>query len=366
MQQYGSDEELHALADRIKETLSGVDKLTDNQVLMFAQYCRVTDVNPWRGEAYPFIDSRGEFHIVDGYKALVRWAKRQAPYSDKYELVTEGLAKDDIGYRCWILRNDALPILTALVQSGLPGREAFEIAATSAIGVVTKNERWSRKYNKEISPPTGWTWDQVAQKRALKNALNLSHGAPSPQELAAGSWVVNDTQTLPEDWQQVTARMPAYEREAIAEGTAQLRKALEHSAQMQAQGFTAKQALEELGFEPPEWMTEEPTGDPFLNGDAQPVEGTESEPEPPAPRAMGLEGVDLDYVPEGIDDWGPRMWGKFYFEARKLGFANDHHVMGALGKVYKMDKWDESKAEGTYRTAWNLLQDYQRSKVEGK
>jgi len=105
---------------------------------------------------------------------------------------------------------------------------------------------------------------------------------------------------------------------------------------------------------------------PDLDYDGQPLNEAESVEQPPAPRAMGLEGVDLDYVPEGIDDWGPRMWGKFYFEARKLGFANDHHVMGALGKVYKMDKWDESKAEGTYRTAWNLLQDYQRSKVEGK
>jgi len=77
---------------------------------------------------------------------------------------------------------------------------------------------------------------------------------------------------------------------------------------------------------------------------------------------MGLEDADLDYVPAGIDDWGVRMWGKLYFEAKRLGFSNDFHVQGALAKVYNLDKWDESKAEQSYREAWHLLQEHQRSK----
>jgi hypothetical protein len=56
---------------------------------------------------------------------------------------------------------------------------------------------WSSKYDKPIDPPVGWTWEQVARKRAL----NLSHGAPSPREIAARSWRIGDTDTIPDDWQ---------------------------------------------------------------------------------------------------------------------------------------------------------------------
>jgi len=261
--QYGTDDEVRSLAARIKKTFPGGDKLSNFQLVAFAQYCRVTDVNPWRGEAYPFVDYRGQFHVIDGYKALVRWAKQREPYSERYEILKDEVGEGDIGYRCSILRHDAIPLMQSLIQAGMDAKAAFDIAATSAVGVVTKREMVSRKTGKPIDPPTGWTWHERARTRALKNALNKSHGAPSPKELAEGSWMVNGTKTVPDDWKLVTAKTPRYEREAIAEGTAQLRLAHENAQREMAAGKTADDAMIELGFD--EWVG--PAGDPFLNGD---------------------------------------------------------------------------------------------------
>jgi hypothetical protein len=82
----------------------------------------------------------------------------------------------------------------------------------------------SQKYKKAISPPKGWTWQQVAKKRALKNTLNLSHGAPSPREIAAESWIIGGTKTTPADWDECTPQMLPQARERLAALTAQERQ----------------------------------------------------------------------------------------------------------------------------------------------
>lgn len=218
--EYGSRDDVAALSRRIRSMMPGGDKLTPAQAMAAAQYAILVDANPFRGEIYAYPDKRSQLVLMDGYKLLVRWAKKQCPYSERYTRLPD-LSEGDIGYRCWILRNDARATLHDLVQAGATFQEAFEIAATSAVGVVRKHETWSAKYKKPINPPKGWTWDQVAEKRALKNALNRSHGAPSPREIARESWMVGQTETITSDWQECTPEMSQAARERLAAITAQ-------------------------------------------------------------------------------------------------------------------------------------------------
>lgn len=367
--QYGTDDEVDSLAERIKKTLPGGEKLTDFQLVAFAQYCRVTDVNPWRGEAYPFVDWRGQFHVIDGYKAIVRWAKQRAPYSDKYEPLTGEIGEGDKGFRCFILRHDAMPLMRELISAGMSSREAFEIAATSAVGVVTKQEMFSRKNGKPISPPTGWTWEERARTRALKNALNKSHGAPSPKEMAEGSWMVNGTKTIPDDWKALTSNMPTYEREAIAEGNAHHRASHERAVAAMQAGKTADDAMEELFgdyIDPEEHNGALVEGVPFLEGDFRgvPMDASAAEDLNEAQEDEAEKvAADLDYIPDWLDDDESRAgmwWGKLYHEAvQRLGYKNDHHVKATIEKVY-----GDTMIEATYRAAWVALVDHQRSKQD--
>jgi hypothetical protein len=212
--EWGDRTQIKALATRLQSLMPG--NLTQQQALSLAQYAAATDANPFRGEVYAYED-RGKLQIVDGYKLLVRWARRQCNFYSRYEPI-ENLQEGDVGARCWLLREDAKGMLQMLVECGATWREAFETAATSTVGVIRKAEMWSQKYNKAINPPNGWTWEQVAEKRALKNAINRAYGTPSPREIAAESWKVGALDTEPSDWvtDDVTPGMSGEERARLA------------------------------------------------------------------------------------------------------------------------------------------------------
>lgn len=199
--EYGDRQTIATFAKRIKAMLPGGKNLTETQAMALAQYAIALDANPFRGEVYGYADRHG-FHLVDGYKQLVRWARQKCAYVESYKEL-DNLAEGSIGFRCYILRDDARATLRDLVDLGASFQEAFDIAATSAVGVVTKKDR-TTKAGKESPPPTGWNWEQVARKRALKNTLNLSHGAPSPSEIAA-------LRTQPpgtDDWTEIAEPLP--------------------------------------------------------------------------------------------------------------------------------------------------------------
>jgi len=205
-------EDITALANRLKAMLPG--SLSAQEALLLAQYSAAMDANPFRGEIYAY-QSRGKLVLTEGYKLLVRWARRQCNFSDRYDRLNGGeLEEGAIGFRCHILRDDARDTLKMLVEAGAPWKEAFDIVASSAVGIVTKSDMTS-KQGKPIPPPKGWTWNQVARKRALKNALNLAYGAPSPREIAAETWRIEDTLTIPDDWQD-TEKLNTAEAEANA------------------------------------------------------------------------------------------------------------------------------------------------------
>jgi hypothetical protein len=185
------------LGQQVKALLPGSKNLTDNQAISVANYAALTKANPFRGEVYGYQDKRGELVIVDGYKLLVRWAKSISDYDEDYgdrlPVGTEGIKEGDIGYRITIMRHDKKKGIREYTGMGATFKEAFDLVANKAVGIVTANET---KYQ----PPKGWSWDEVARKRALKNVLNRAYPMPSIEDLARLNWEVNGQETLPEDW----------------------------------------------------------------------------------------------------------------------------------------------------------------------
>ena len=212
LQEWGSYDEVLALGQRLKMLLPGGDKMSGEQAMAAAQYFMSIGANPFRGESYAYVDKRGKLVFVDGYKLLTRWAGRECPYVDRYVPMKEDEIGDgDVGVWCTVLREDKTEMMRELTKAGAPWGEAYGIAATKAGGVVRSGEQANR------NPPTGWTWLDVARKRALKNALNLSHGMPTMKELSKESWLVDNVETAPQDWEGIDPDIyrPDAEREAL-------------------------------------------------------------------------------------------------------------------------------------------------------
>lgn len=190
-EQYATDEQLNALAGRVKEVMPGGDKLSASSALATAEAAFLMDANFMMGDIYAYEDYKGKLVLVEGYKILVRWAQKVSGYSTSDRFLTEaerkaeGLKDGDIGVYLWLLRDDKREQVAEFTKLGASFREAFEMVAMRAVGVVAKGETWSAKYNKAVAPPVGWTWPQVATKRALKTAIRWSYGTPSPREMQA-------------------------------------------------------------------------------------------------------------------------------------------------------------------------------------
>jgi hypothetical protein len=187
---WGDRSEVAAAGRRIQALLPGGAKLTSNQAMGLAQYAMLTDANPFRGEVYGF-EQGGQLKLIDGYKLLVRWAKRQCEFTEKFttltaeELSAHGLTAEAVAAKCAILRDDKKEEVRFFVSCGATFAEAIEQSSVTAIGVVRAAEM-NGKFG-AVNPPNGWSWLQVAQKRALKNALNRAYGMPSPKEINAMS-----------------------------------------------------------------------------------------------------------------------------------------------------------------------------------
>lgn len=233
-QEWGDRMEIAAFGKRLQLMLPGGAQLTDEENMALAQYAKITDANPFRGEIYA-VKIRGKLAFIDGYKLLIRWAKRQCGFTtkdvewdaDKKKAMSVGQA--DIGYTVWLLRDDQKHLIREFVDLGASFQEAYGLVAQSASGVVLKdgdmtglNRQTNQVYN--IDPPKGWTWHDVARKRALKNAINIAYGSPSPKELARESWRVGDVETIAEDWDDVTGDMPPEVRKKVAYLTAKARE----------------------------------------------------------------------------------------------------------------------------------------------
>lgn len=269
---YGTAEEIEQYGNRLRFVLPGGEDLSPEGAVRAADYGKAIDANIFRGEIYAWEDHRG-LHIAEGYKLLVRWARRQSDFFDKDEELTgaeleeRGLdPAEDIGYRVWILREDKLPALERLAKV-VDFDKAYQMIAQSAVGVVTKKDR-TTKQGGDKDPPVGWTWHDVAIKRALKNALSKAYGIPSPREIAEESWMVGDVRTKAEDWREAYDGERPYTPEEQARLAAAVALERERKAEFDALTPEEKQARVEdnsralygdPGFE---GFGDEPKGEP--------------------------------------------------------------------------------------------------------
>jgi hypothetical protein len=338
--EYGDRQAVATFGKRIKAMLPGGDKMTDAQAMALAQYSMLLDANPFRGEVYGYTDSHG-FHLVDGYKMLVRWARKQCPYTETYKPI-EDLPQDAIGFRCYILRDDAKPTLREFVDLGATFDQAYELATVSAVGVVTKSDMTTKK-GTPMAPPAGWTWRQVARKRALKNALNLSHGAPSPREIAAQSWEVDGIKTEIEDWANVTPDMPVYEREAIAAGNARAREVPERASKLDIDANQAADALFDTDGQGIQHITA-----PDYSGHA--------------PDANVYE--DKQELGRDVSQLVPQDWHELYtMAAEQYNVTPNAHVQNIIRKVYPGFA-KRGQEQPSIVAAWNAFVEYEQSKAE--
>lgn len=176
--QWGDREQVIALALRFRTMLPKGHELSLAQTMAAAQHAMLTGLNPFRGEVYYYPGKGGTLAIVDGYKALTREASLECAY-DEID-VDMPLGPGELHHvKVTIFRHDRREQLEWYRDKGADFQTAFDLVSKSAVGVVTEAE-----VKKVGDPPQGWTWRQVAYKRALKTALNLSHNMPSIEDLA--------------------------------------------------------------------------------------------------------------------------------------------------------------------------------------
>lgn len=286
---WGSREEVKEIAARLKRFVPGTKNMNDDEIMAYAQLVHMTGLNPCSGELHGWDSKGGGRGILItklGYGILVRWAQSQEPFTTRFttKLNTE---TEDITARCQLLRRSDRQLLKQLLANDAPYREALDWATTEGIGIITKAERWSKKYKKWIDPPKSKSWEWKAEKRALEDAIRRAYGTPSTQELARQTWIVAGIATTPEDWKDVTPEMLPSERAATARHSAQLRLT---ATEREERPRSAAQDIAEL------------FGEEIVNGETgEIVEPPEPEPEETTPN--GLESLleEVNEVLFGLD-----------------------------------------------------------------
>lgn len=299
-------EELTELGHQIKTLVPGADKLSANQAISLGNAALLSGANPFRGEMYGYLDKNKNLQLVEGYKLLARWAKRISDYDDNYSdrlpVGIEGINDGDVGYRIVITRHDKRAGIKEYMKLGATFKEALDLVSTSAVGIVAKSETRN-------APPKGWSWDQVARKRALKNGLNLAYAMPSIAELAEETWMVGDVQTIPGDW----AGTEVYNSPNEAERHAQLA-----AEERQTQVKVAAMSDEDLAAYRQE--IDAATEVMSNNGDDDPLDGQGEMPDAMDPSSKFYAWIDS----QGID------------RAKAGPFLEDAHGdFGAALKVMK-------------------------------
>lgn len=284
----GEKEELIDLGNKMKALLPGGSKLSDTQAMSVGNYAALTRANPFRGEIYGY-ESKGQLVLVDGYKLLIRWAKKISDYDEDYgerlPPSVEGLGEADIGYRCKIMRHDRKAAIREYITMGATFKEAYALVANSAVGIVTANEI-------KNAPPKGWSWDQVARKRALKNVLNQAYAMPSLEELARLNWDVDGQETVSEDWAAPDTYRSTEEAEAHARLAAQERERQEKVAAMDDEERAAHKAEVKVA-----------TDLVYSNGDDDPLDlGEPSAPEREFWKCANSQGIERAMAGQFIQD----------------------------------------------------------------
>jgi hypothetical protein len=329
---WGDRETVIATGIRIKTMLPGGEDLSVPQALAAGQYAVATGLNPFRGEFYAMVDRKGDLKLIDGYKALTRWAESECPFDVQYRPQPTGPGEAH-NIKCIIMRHDRREQLNYYLEKGADFQTAFDLVTTSAVGVVMEDEtKWQDGNAKK--PPTGWTWKQRAEIRALKNALNRSHGMPTVAELARKSWEVAGILTKPEDWDGADDLKTPEERERYAEMSARNRETQEQWDVMtpEEQAARARDNSRLLYGED----IDDPYGDVIdavvEESEPHPVE-EKKEPEPPPAEEPPPEEEPVEEKPAMT--LGEALGTPLHTDTEKLGLKKGDYLVLAVRKDAK-------------------------------
>ncbi len=133
----------------------------------------------------PYLDDSGELRLRESYKLLVRWAQSICPFTYSQERTSDGEEGRPLAYMTYLIRNDALPLLVALIQGGQKPDEAYRFVAVPGRGEVAAHELIDSEGHTRETGLTSWNWDDIAKMRSMRTAISMAYGAPSLQEIAA-------------------------------------------------------------------------------------------------------------------------------------------------------------------------------------
>lgn len=225
---------IEAAVARMRVTVPGAQNMSIEHLTVIAQDSILYRTVPGRDMHY-FI-SKGQLQRIPDYKYLKNFAsfKEQMLSGDdsaviedscrpltEEEKATHGIEPHCIAAICRIVTARERRAFAEEVRRwkdiGFTVQEAMEAAketygelGTSAVGVIDPTEL--DRNGKPVEPPHGWSFLQLAEKLAFKNAVNRKYGQPTADEMQAMAYRMA-IKAMPQDWQNVDPTIP---REAQA------------------------------------------------------------------------------------------------------------------------------------------------------
>lgn len=250
---YGDKQALIELFDAVRKVAPWANSkqypMSDNEIALAVRRAVAMGLDPLnQHEVQIWKDKRGSVNFQPAYTLVTEWVKHfkgehtEPRYHrlDEDELKHEGLAKDDVAYRCTFMMKSDIPNLRTLIDAGFAPAEAREMLEVSGLGVATSFE-----YNGEYFAPAARSRSWKVEKRALTDAYRRKFGMPNRSEIEELRRILG-TNWVPEDWEGVEEVNPAQaatlaahrarhreHREAM-ETDAEYREAFEQKAQIGA------------------------------------------------------------------------------------------------------------------------------------
>ena len=383
---YGSREEMAHLANVIKAIVPDGDQFSMSDAITTAMAAVHSDANLARGDIYaykgkPDRNGKSNLVLVDGYKLLVREAKRQEDYREfQFDLTDDerkanNVEDGDIAVWVYILRDskyqaylEEMKFYKQEFGAGLREAriESLNSNAQRALGIVKASEMWSKKWKRAIDPPKTMSWPEVAIKRGVKHAIRRAYRLPSPSEIMARRANVDGTQTEPEDWANAEQYKTEGERRQAAKVNAWHREHQEQFNQLSPEEQQAKfehnvsvMRGDDDDFDPvedAEYQELKAQVQPELEQPPAPEQPPEPEPEQPAPtqpEQPNGNGKKMVTVSELAD----RALAKV--NAQTDGYYdNIHHLKGAWEKMSGSARWPAAKDTEAWIELIGLLTTY--------
>lgn len=345
-----SKEEMILTIGRLEATLPNIGKLNNAEVMTIAQESLLFRTVPGRDMHY-YSGPNGLVRIPD-YKYLKNLAtfKEQmlsgddgATVDDKYHILTadekdrEGIKSQSFAARCTITtaseRKQFADEVKMWLNTGLDSDTALKLAiqsfgeiGTKAVGVVDPTEK-DRK-GKAIQPPKGWSFMQLAEKLAFKNAVNRRYGQPTADEMAAMAHRMAQ-RAMPEHWRNVDPTLPIEAQAKTADLVAQV-----ENIKAEAEVMTTNEHKERLvsNVSILRDTDDVPIGEDVIEAEATPVD---DEPEPPKSTNGKSKIKNGNGNGDKSDPWPAKSGPLFEWcnevRAKTDYYTNQYHLINTVG-----------------------------------